>query len=869
MTVTGTKTGYTTASQTSAPTTAVAAGVLTSSTPTITGTAQVGNTLSANAGTWGPIPVTLTYQWKAGGTAISGATGSTFLLTPAQAGTTITVEVTGTKTGYTTATKESAPTATVTTPIGTLTTSVPTISGTAQVDSTLTANAGAWGPAPVDLTYQWKSNGTAISGATAVTLVVPTASLGQTISVTVTGTKTGYTTASQTSIPTAAVAAGTLTAPTPTVTGSAVVGSTLTAASGTWGPAPVTLAYQWKSGGTNISGATTSTLIVPAASLGQTITVTVTGTKTGYTTASKDSAPTAAVTPAATGSISGLVVETDSTPASGIDICLFHQEGDISTRNFQDVGEPAANGTYSFTQVPAGRYVLLFITSGSLLCNSGQLQTAPYWPQWYRWGNAAVDATPVLLTAAAPDVSLQTVYMTAGNGGTDAELFAYAKPTISGTAAVGQTLTAAAGSWFPAPTTVTRQWNADGVAIPGATGGTFVVTTAQQGKKITVTETASGTDLHTTSASSDPTATVPVSTLTGPTPTITGTAKVGSTLTAKPGVWAPAPVNLGYAWKAAGVPISGATGANLVVPAAALGKTITVTVTGSKAGYTSVPRTSAATSAVVAGTLTGPTPTIAGTAKVGSTLTARPGTWAPAPVTLKYQWKINGANISGATASTYKISASYVGKKITVTVTGSKTAYTTLVRTSASTSAVVAGTLTAPTPTISGTAKVGYTLTARPGTWGPAPVTLSYQWKANGAAISGATAATYKVAAATKGKKITVTVTGRKTGYVTTAKTSVSTATVAAGTLTAQTPSISGRAKVGVRLTANPGTWSPSPVTLTYRWKANGASISGATAKTFVIPTSAKGKKITVTVTGTKTGYTTVAKTSSPTATVS
>ena len=165
---------------------------------------------------------------------------------------------------------------------------------------------------------------------------------------------------------------------------------------------------------------------------------------------------TAVVAPEPTGIISGLVLETDSTPASGIDICLFHQEGDISTRNFQDVGAPAANGSYSFTQVPAGRYVLLFITSGSLLCNSGQLQTAPYWPQWYRWGNAAVDATPVVLTVAGPSVTLQTVYMTAANGGTEAELFSYTKPTITGTAAVGQTLTAGAGSWFPAPTTVTR-----------------------------------------------------------------------------------------------------------------------------------------------------------------------------------------------------------------------------------------------------------------------------------------------------------------------------------------------------------------------------------------------------------------------------
>ena len=64
--------------------------------------------------------------------------------------------------------------------------------------------------------------------------------------------------------------------------------------------------------------------------------------------------------------------------------------------------------------------------------------------------------------------------------------------------------------------------------------------------------------------------------------------------------------------------------------------------TGSKTGFTSVTQTSAATAAVVPGTLTGPTPTITGTASVGATLTATPGTWAPAPVALAYQWKSNG-----------------------------------------------------------------------------------------------------------------------------------------------------------------------------------------------------------------------------------
>ena len=171
-------------------------------------------------------------------------------------------------------------------------------------------------------------------------------------------------------------------------------------------------------------------------------------------------------------------------------------------------------------------------------------------------------------------------------------------------------------------------------------------------------------------------------------------------------------------------------------------------------------------------------PTITGTAKVGSTLTAVPGTWGPSPVTLTYQWKANGVAILGATAATYKVAAADTGKTLTITVTGTKTGYTTTAKTSTATAVVAKGSLTAPVPTITGTAKVGSTLTAVPGTWGPSPVTLTYQWKANGVAILGATAATYKVAAADAGKTLTITVTGTKTGYTTTAKTSAATPVV-------------------------------------------------------------------------------------------
>ncbi len=64
--------------------------------PTISGTAQVGDTLTASTGTWTNSPTSYSYQWNAGGTAISGATSSTYTLISSEVGNTITVTVTAT-----------------------------------------------------------------------------------------------------------------------------------------------------------------------------------------------------------------------------------------------------------------------------------------------------------------------------------------------------------------------------------------------------------------------------------------------------------------------------------------------------------------------------------------------------------------------------------------------------------------------------------------------------------------------------------------------------------------------------------------------------------------------------------------------------
>ena len=258
-------------------------------------------------------------------------------------------------------------------------------------------------------------------------------------------------------------------------------------------------------------------------------------------------------------------------------------------------------------------------------------------------------------------------------------------------------------------------------------------------------------------------------------------------------------------------------------------------------------------------TLTAPTPTVSGTVRVGSKLTAIPGAWTTGS-SFTYQWLKSGVAISGATAVSYTPSSADLGKTLAVRVTGSKSGYTTVAKTSTATAVVAAGVLTAPTPTISGTPKVGVTLTAIPGVW-TSGTTLTYQWLKAGVAISGATAVSYTPSSADLGKTLAVRVTGSKSGYTTVAKTSTATAVVAAGVLTAPTPTISGTPKVGVTLTAIPGVWT-SGTTLTYQWLKAGVAIANATADKYTIGAADASKALSVRVTGVKAGYATASKTS-------
>lgn len=344
-------------------------------------------------------------------------------------------------------------------------------------------------------------------------------------------------------------------------------------------------------------------------------------------------------------------------------------------------------------------------------------------------------------------------------------------------------------------------------------------------------------------------------TLNAPTPKLSGKAVVGQSLTASPGKWGPGSVSLAYQWYRGNTKISGATKATYAITVADAGSALRVRVAGVKRLYTTTVRFSASTTTVPLLTLgTTPTPKLIGKALVGQKLTVNAGTWAPAPVTLAYQWFRGTAKIAGATAASFTITDREAGSSLTVSVTATKTGYVAVTRTSAP-SATVPKLLTGATPTITGTATVGSTLTVRPGTWTPAKVALSYQWFKGSSAIKGATKSSYLLHAGEVGQTITVTVTGRLNGYSAISRTAAATAAVAPGTLKAKTPKISGTRKSGHTIKVNGGNWGPGAVKLTYQWYRGSALIAGATKASFKVSAKDKGKTLSVEVLGSKAGY--------------
>jgi hypothetical protein len=344
---------------------------------------------------------------------------------------------------------------------------------------------------------------------------------------------------------------------TPTIVGTSQVGQTLTASIGDIKP-PVT--YQWKRAGTPIPGATNPTYVVLAADIGNAITVAVVAVSQP-TSAVIDIIPANLTLPTIAGTAQQGATLTATLGTWSHNPTSYAQEW-ANTKGL-------IPGATALTYVPTSADVGLILEFFVVAINSGGT-------------SAVVHSAPT--AAVLPAVPVNT-----------------ARPTISGTAQVGQTLTATTGTWTNNPTSYAYQWNLSGSPINGATVATYVLIEADVGHILTVSVVAKNSAGSSTPATSAATSSVIDIIPTNITlPTISGTAKQGATLTATVGTWSHNPTSFAKQWANTSIgPIPGATALTYVPTASDVGFEIAVFVSATNSGGTSAAVESALTSIVL------------------------------------------------------------------------------------------------------------------------------------------------------------------------------------------------------------------------------------------------------------------------------
>ncbi len=822
--------GPTSADSTQTATVTAAAGTPPANTglPTITGTAQVGQTLTGTTGSWtGTAPISYSQQWQrcnTSGTAcnpISGATNLTYTPATADIGSTLRLRVNATNPAGGPTSADSTQTATVTAAAGTppANTGLPTITGTAQVGQTLTGTTGSWtGTAPISYSQQWQrcnTSGTAcnpISGATNLTYTPATADIGSTLRLRVNATNPagGPTSADSTQTATVTAAAGTPPANTglPTITGTAQVGQTLTGTTGSWtGTAPISYSQQWQRCNTSgtacnpISGATNLTYTPATADVGSTLRLRVNATNPAGGPTSRRLHPNRhrhrrrrfGVTDSFTRA-DALTLGTgwSATNWVGASSCLLAISANQAAYPAGKSGGCHQSWTGSATQTDGvGSFTVTVLPPeggeldvGARIQNGGSSQAVLYEGAWLRH-TAGPDTYYIvrrnsngswtsLATISGPDMVVgdQLAFKLAGSS-----LSLHRKP--------------AGGSWAQILAT-----NDTTITGPGRFGLEFYNASGAKADDWTLS-----TDLPGTTAGTPPANTG--------LPTITGTAQVGQTLTGTTGSWTgTAPISYSQQWQRCNTsgtacnPISGATNLTYTPATADIGSTLRLRVnaTNPAGGPTSADSTQTATVTAAAGTPPANTglPTITGTAQVGQTLTGTTGSWTgTAPISYSQQWQRCNTSgtacnpISGATNLTYTPATADIGSTLRLRVNATNPAGgpTSADSTQTATVTAAAGTPPANTglPTITGTAQVGQTLTGTTGSWtGTAPISYSQQWQrcnTSGTAcnpISGATNLTYTPATADIGSTLRLRVNATNPAGGPTSADSTQTATVTA-----------------------------------------------------------------------------------------
>jgi hypothetical protein len=319
--------------------------------------------------------------------------------------------------------------------------------------------------------------------------------------------------------------------------------------------------------------------------------------------------------------------------------------------------------------------------------------------------------------------------------------------------------------------------------------------------------------------------------------TLPATAAAGAVLSVPAAVWDRAGVATSYQWLVDGLAVAGATGRLFTVRPDHIGHTLAVMVRGTVSGYNPALLVSdvVATSAA-SGPDPNPAPYLFGVARVGEPLTVVPGVYAAPGATEAYAWSVGGTP-TGQTGSVYVPTAADQGQVVTVTVTATWPGGTWGPASSATTTlasaAVAEAAYSFPTPAPADAGRLAVPA-PNPAAATPAPA------DGTGAGAGGATPSQTASPDASASAKAKV-----KVGTV----------------------AIKGKVKVGRTLKATVK-GATSGATVTYRWLRGGKAIKGATKATYKLTAKDRGKRISVRITLTKSGYTKAVKTTKKTAKV-
>ncbi|WP_186464817.1 Ig-like domain-containing protein, partial [Azospirillum brasilense] len=490
----------------------------------------------------------------------------------------------------------------------------------------------------------------------------------------------------------------------------------------------------------------------------------------------------------------------------------------------------------------------------------------------------ATDAAGNISTAGTQTLTIDTTAPTAP-AVTSATLTNNATPTLTGTAEADSTVTVTVGgATYITTATNGGTWSLNLATATPTSGSLSLNANGSNAISATATDAAgnvstAGTQSLTidTTAPNAPTVTTALTNNTAP--TIAGTAETGSTVTvsvggatytttATNGSWS---INLATATPATGTLSLNANGANPVSATAtdAAGNTSTAG-TQTLTIDTTAPNSPTVTSAVLSNSTT---PTITGTAEAGSTVTISVGGATYTTTAANGTWSVNLATDTPAAGSlslnpngTNTVSATATDAAGNVSAPGTQTL--TIDTTAPNAPTVTTALSNSTTPTLTGTAEAGstvtitvggatYTTTATNGTWSinlatATPTTGSLNLNANGANPVSATATDAAGNVSAPGtQSLTIDTTAPNAPTVTTALSNNTTPTLT-GTAEADSTVTVTIGGATYTTTATNGSWSinlatATPTSGSLSLNANGANPVSATATDAAGNTSAAG----------------------------